>query len=37
MDWNSLQEVTQDLTLKDLLHPNFLENLNNEMSGKKLM
>lgn len=37
MDWNSLQEVTQGLTLKDLLHPKFVENLNNELDGKKLM
>lgn len=36
MDWNSLQEVTQGLTLKDLLHPDFLENLNKEFEGKKI-
>jgi len=36
MDWNSLQVVTQGLTLKDLLHPKLVENLNNELDGKKI-
>ena len=36
MDWNSLQAVTQGLTLKDLLHPKFLENLNKEFEDKKI-
>lgn len=36
MDWNSLQAVTQGLTLMDLLHPKFVENLNNEFGGKKI-
>ena len=37
MDWNSLQVITQGLTLKDLLHPNFVESLKKELDGKKLM
>ena len=36
MDWNSLQAVTQGLTLKDLLHPEFVENLNKEFQDKKI-
>lgn len=36
MDWNSLQAVTQGLTLMDLLHPKFVENLNKEFPDKKI-
>ena len=36
MDWNSLQAVTQGLTLKDLLHPEFVENLNKKFPNKKI-
>lgn len=36
MDWNSLQAVTQGLTLKDLLHPNFIKNLNKEFAEKNI-
>ena len=36
MDWNSLQAVAQGLTLKDLLHPKLVANLNEEFSDKRI-
>ena len=36
MDWNSLQEVTQGLSLKELLNSEFIKNLNDEFEDKKI-
>ncbi len=36
MDWNSLQEVTQGLSLKELLNSEFIKNVNDEFEDKKI-
>lgn len=36
MQWNSLQEVTQGLSLKDLLDSEFIKNVNDEFEDKKI-
>ena len=36
MDWNSLQEVTQGLSVKELLNSEFIKNVNDEFEDKKI-